>query len=176
MSKKLDPVAGHTVLLHKNGTLRKLTDFILFHIHVAFSFNSNSHTLVLYHIDTGNVTLYSLDELGQMQRCSVLHLNDRSKKPSSVKSLALTVAQDLLILIDYNSTVYELDISKENDVYHYCLKLEIISMINKTSLLIMVIFTKQSRQSEKKILFFSFKQNLVLILLIKITVKYIVLH
>jgi hypothetical protein len=56
MNKKLYPTSGYTVLLYKSGIFRRIVDFIFSQVHVAYSFNHNSHTLVVYNIDTGNVT------------------------------------------------------------------------------------------------------------------------
>jgi hypothetical protein len=114
ISKKMTSLFIHTLLLHKSGTFRKLMDFQLSFIQTAYSSNQNSNTLVLYQIYNGSVTKCLLDDFGQLQKNFVLHLQDRSKKPTGIKSLALTVAQNLLIIIDFTSNVYEIDISKED--------------------------------------------------------------
>ena len=111
-SRKLSPLFGHTVLLYKNGIFKKVADFVLPSIHVAYAFNQNSHTLVLYNTANGNVTRCLLDESGQIQSHTILFPHDCSKRPNGVKSLALTTVQDLMVLIDSNSTVYEIDISR----------------------------------------------------------------
>ncbi|CAF0961738.1 unnamed protein product [Adineta steineri] len=115
VSKKLG-APGYTVVLHKNKIFRKLTDFCLSNVRLVYSSNSSTHTLVLYNIDNGSVTLCLLDNFGHIQHTSLLSLQDRAKKPIGVKSLTLTVAQNLLILIDSNSKVYELNISEDNYV------------------------------------------------------------
>jgi len=70
--------------------------------------------LVTYNTQNGNVTKYPLDESGQIQSNHLHFPQGCLRKPNGVKSLALTASQDLLILIDSTSSVYEIDISKDN--------------------------------------------------------------
>jgi hypothetical protein len=114
LKKAIDPVFGISILFLKNGILRKITDYTLPKIHVAYACNSTSQTLVLYNIETGVVTKCILNDFGQKVRSDILLMENREKKPTDIKSLALTIAQDLLILIDSNSNVYSMDLSREN--------------------------------------------------------------
>ncbi|CAF5015060.1 unnamed protein product, partial [Rotaria sp. Silwood1] len=110
---RLSENTGYTILLHKSGCFKKISDYARSAIHFAYASNQNSQTLVFYHINTREVTRWSLTESGEMKIHSILQLSASSHKPDGVKSLALTVAQNLLILIDSTSTVYSIDISGE---------------------------------------------------------------
>jgi hypothetical protein len=114
LNKAIDPVFGLSILFLKNGILRKVTDYYLPKIHVAYACNSTSQTLLLYNIGTGAVTKCMLNDFGQRVKSDILQMENGTKKPMGIKSLALTIAQDLLILIDSSSNIYSMDLSREN--------------------------------------------------------------
>ncbi|CAF5049505.1 unnamed protein product [Rotaria sp. Silwood1] len=114
---KLSEKTGYTILLYKNGFFKKISDYSRSEIHPTYASSQNSQTLVFYHKNTGDITRWSLSESGEFKIHSVLDQSNSFTKPNGVKSLALTAAQNLLILIDSNSTVYSIDISNENTTF-----------------------------------------------------------
>ncbi len=120
------------------------------------------------------MTKYPLDESGQIQSNHLHFPQGRSRKLNGVKSLALTASQYLLILIDSTSSVYVIDISKDNVT-------NISSLVKNTSGSNFRadngdLYETVQTIGEQNPVFFSFRRDLVLILLIRIILKYTVLN
>ncbi|CAM4956782.1 unnamed protein product [Rotaria socialis] len=122
---------GYSIILHKNGFFKKIPDYSRFAFHLAYASGQNSQTLIFYHKPNREVSRWSWNESGELKCYPILHQLDNSVKPSGAKSLALTAAQDLLILIDSNSTVYSIDISNENSALTLLLYKTTNSSINQ---------------------------------------------
>ncbi|CAF3832248.1 unnamed protein product [Rotaria magnacalcarata] len=131
VNERLSENDGYSILLHKNGFFKKIPDYSRFGIHLAYASSQNSQTLVFYHKTTGEVSRWSVNESGELKSHTILHQLDKSNQPSGVKSLALTAAQDLLILIDSTSTVYSIDISNETNAVTLLLYKTTNSSINQ---------------------------------------------
>ncbi|CAF3396268.1 unnamed protein product [Rotaria sp. Silwood2] len=113
-NKTISSTSGLSIFYLKKTILRKITDYSLMNIRITYACNSTSQTLVLYNIETGAVTRCIVNAFGHRERSDALQMVTAATKPADIKSMALTVPQDYLILIDSKSNVYSMDLSKEN--------------------------------------------------------------
>lgn len=103
---------AHKILSVKNCHLQLIAEYNLEKISIAFAFNASSQTIIIYNINNNNVNKCVLNSLGQKQSSNSLAVDSCAKFSNGIKSMALTVAQALLIIIDGESNVYSIDVTK----------------------------------------------------------------
>lgn len=111
-NKILEITYGLSIFYLTKTNLRKITDYVLDKIHVTYACNSTSQTLVLYDITRGAVTRCVVNSFGHREKSDNIQITNIRTKPTNIKSMALTVSQNLLVLIDSNSKIYSINLSQ----------------------------------------------------------------